>query len=38
MKGYSVDTGYMGYVPSINRYLLFACEADYIEYFKEEEE
>ena len=30
MKGYSVLEGYMGYVE--NKYMLFASEADYIEY------
>lgn len=32
MKGYYTNTGYMGYVPSENRYILFASESDYIEY------
>ncbi len=30
MKGYIVDSGYMGYVDG--RYILFACEDDYREY------
>ena len=33
MKGYSVDNGYMGYVDG--RYMLFASEADYLEYVEE---
>lgn len=32
MKGYPVSFGYMGYVPWLNRYLLFATEADYRDY------
>ena len=31
MKGYVVDAGYMGYVGG--RYMLFANEDDYREYF-----
>lgn len=30
MKGYSVESGYMGYVDG--KYMLFASEADYLEY------
>ena len=30
MKGYITDAGYMGYVDG--RYMLFADEADYIEF------
>ena len=33
MKGYSVESGYMGYVNG--RYILFASEADYLEYMEE---
>lgn len=33
MKGYVVDSGYMGYVDG--RYVLFADENDYIEVYKE---
>lgn len=36
MKGYLISVGYMGWVPSIGRYLLFATEADYIEYLEDE--
>lgn len=32
MKGYVVANGYMGYVEG--KYMLFACEEDYIEYIK----
>ena len=31
MKGYVVDSGYMGYVNG--RYVLFADESDYKEYY-----
>lgn len=34
MKGYATANGYMGYV--LNRYMLFACEADYFDYMTEE--
>lgn len=37
MKGYIVSTGYMGWVPAFRRYLLFATEADYIEYLEDEQ-
>lgn len=33
MKGYVVETGYMGYVDG--RYMLFADEEDYEDYFRE---
>lgn len=33
MKGYFVTEGYMGFVE--NRYMLFASEADYREYYLE---
>ncbi len=33
MKGYVVDAGYMGYVGG--RYMLFANEDDYREYFED---
>lgn len=33
MKGYPIDTGYMGYVNG--NYMLFADEEDYREYFQE---
>lgn len=36
MKGYQVPEGYMGYIPSENKYVLFATEQDYIDTFKEE--
>ena len=29
MKGYVTESGYMGYVDG--KYVLFACESDYIE-------
>ena len=37
MKGYQVDCGYMGYIPSRKGYCLFATEADYEEVYLEEE-
>ena len=33
MKGYITAMGYMGYVDG--RYILFACENDYREYFED---
>lgn len=30
MKGYNVESGYMGYVDG--EYILFSCEEDYREY------
>ena len=32
MKGYTVESGYMGYVNG--RYMLFASETDYLDYMK----
>lgn len=32
MKGYYTSYGYMGYVPAEKRYILFASEADYIDF------
>lgn len=32
MKGYSVESGYMGYVNG--EYMLFASETDYIDYLE----
>ena len=37
MKGYIVASGYMGYLPSVGKYLLFATEEEYIEVFEEYE-
>lgn len=34
IKGYIVPNGYMGFVNG--KYILFATEADYLEYMKEE--
>ena len=33
MKGYTTDSGYMGYVDG--DYQLFACEADYRDFVEE---
>lgn len=35
MKGYNIDVGYMGYVPSEGEYQLFDSEQDYKEYISE---
>lgn len=35
MKGYSVSSGYMGYVDG--RYMLFSTESEYYEYISEKE-
>lgn len=32
MKGYNTDNGYMGYVDG--KYILFASEADYLEWME----
>ncbi len=36
MKGYVMPSGYMGYLPSIGKYLLFSTEEEYIEEYNEE--
>lgn len=33
MKGFTVESGYMGYVDGV--YVLFASESDYLEYLGE---
>ena len=38
MKGYTVSFGYMGYLPTLGRYLLFCSEDEYAERFREEEQ
>ena len=35
MKGYVVDSGYMGYVPSAKAYKLFPTEDEYVEWYRE---
>lgn len=37
-KGYPVATGYMGWIPKISKYMLFATEDEYEEYVEEEKE
>ena len=37
-KGYVVQSGYMGWVEELGRYVLFASEADYDEYLESEVE
>ena len=34
MKGYPIESGYMGYIPNIG-YSLFSTETEYQEYYKE---
>lgn len=36
MKGYDIKSGYMGWIPSENRYREFATEREYEEYFEDE--
>lgn len=38
MKGYYVSFGYMGYLPSKKRYMLFVSEEEYKEYYYDNEE
>lgn len=38
MKGYPTLFGYMGYVPSMHKYVLFATEDEYREFYMEEKE
>ena len=33
MKGYSTESGYMGFVHG--RYMLFASESDYLDYIRD---
>ena len=35
MKGYTVESGYMGYIPDANTYKLFPTEREYREYYRE---
>ena len=35
MKGYYTSNAYMGYIPSIRKYLQFESETAYIDYMKE---
>ena len=32
LKGYPIATGYMGYVPWYNTYMLFSTEEEYYDY------
>lgn len=32
MKGYSIESGYMGFVDG--RYMLFSSESDYLDYIR----
>ena len=36
MKGYVIGAGYMGWVESLGRYILFATEEEYKEYYSED--
>lgn len=38
MKGYYVQSGYMGYIPRESKWVLFATESDYVEYLNETED
>ena len=38
IKGYPIDVGYMGYLPSKGEYELFDSESDYEEYIQDNEE
>lgn len=35
MKGYYTQSGYMGFVPWLNKYLLFVSETDYRDYVEQ---
>lgn len=35
MKGYFVSDGYLGFDPESKKYIKFATEQDYIEWFEE---
>ena len=35
MKGYYINSSYMGYIPSIGKYWQFESEAAYRDYIKE---
>ena len=35
MKGYTITSGYMGYVPWMGRYVLFSTERDYREFMND---
>lgn len=35
MKGYLISSGYMGYLPELDGYILFCTEDEYYEYFRE---
>lgn len=32
MKGYYIQAGFMGFVPWLGRYILFATEEDYLDW------
>lgn len=34
-KGYFTKAGYMGWIESENRYMLFASESDYLDYVRD---
>ena len=38
LKGYDLPSGYMGWVEKLNKYMLFSCYRDYVEYVTEEQE
>lgn len=34
MRGYLTSIGYMGYIPTLGKYRLFATESDYVEWYE----
>jgi len=37
MKGYYVSSGYMGYIPSQDKFILFSTEKEYEDYLGKED-
>lgn len=35
MRGYYTQYGYMGYVPHLQRFILFVNEKEYLDYFQQ---
>lgn len=36
MKGYFLDCGFMGWIPSKEKYMLFVSDTEYYEYYEED--
>lgn len=34
IKGYDVQSGYMGYIPWLHKYILFATDKDYLDFVR----